>query len=238
MNQFTGVVKHLVIINVIVFFGASMLSSSMPAIMEILPLYFPKSAHFIPSQIVSHMFMHGSISHLLFNMLTLFFLGPYVEKYLGPRKFLFFYLFAGFGAMISHIAIDYFQYLSLVDSMDPAIVRAMMEQGRQVLLPSNVVNSSDVIQMYSILNTPVVGASGAIYGVLIAFAMFFPNTRLMLLIPPIPVKAKYLALALIAFDLFAGVSGQKTGIAHFAHLGGALFGFLLILYWRSKYGRR
>jgi membrane associated rhomboid family serine protease len=237
MNQFTGVVKHLVIINVIIYFGASLLETSYPAISEILPLYFPLSEHFIATQIVTHMFMHGGISHLLFNMLTLFFLGPYVERYLGPQKFLFFYLFAGFGAMITHLGIDYIQFLSIADQISASDIATVQEEGRAVLLSGR--NYVGVMgQLNAILNVPVVGASGAIYGVLIAFAMFFPDTKLMLLFPPIPIKAKYLALGLIAFDLFAGASGQKTGIAHFAHLGGALFGFLLIIFWRSKYGRR
>lgn len=237
MNQFTGVVKHLVIINVIVYFGASLLETSYPAIRDILPLYFPMSEHFIPTQIVTHMFMHGSISHLLFNMLTLFFLGPYVEKYLGERKFLLFYLVAGFGAMFMHLCIDYIQFLSIADQINASDFAMVKDEGKAVLMSGrNYIGVNG--QLNSILNIPVVGASGAIYGVLVAFAMFFPDTRLMLLFPPIPIKAKFLALGLIAFDLFAGVSGQKTGIAHFAHLGGALFGFLLIIYWRSKYGRR
>lgn len=237
MNQFSGVVKHLVIINVILYLGASLLETSFPAIQDILPLYFPMSEHFIATQVVTHMFMHGSISHLLFNMLTLFFLGPYVEKYLGEAKFLLFYLFAGFGAMITHLSIDYLQFLSIADQISASDFAMVQEEGRAVLM-SGRNYLGDLGQLNAILNIPVVGASGAIYGVLVAFAMFFPETRLMLLFPPIPIKAKYLALGLIAFDLFAGVSGQKTGIAHFAHLGGALFGFLLILYWRSKQGRR
>lgn len=236
MNKFTGVVRHLVIINVIIFFAAKGLEISYPMIQEILPLFFPKSDHFIPSQIVTHMFMHGGIPHLAFNMLTLFFLGPYVEQYLGAKKFLIFYLFAGFGAMFTHMTIDYIQYLSIADQIDANTYAMVKEQGRALFMSGqNWTGNTGTLN--GILNRPVVGASGAIYGVLVAFATFFPNTKLMLLFPPIPIKAKYLALGLIAFDLFAGVSGQSTGIAHFAHLGGAIFGFLLILFWRSKYGR-
>jgi membrane associated rhomboid family serine protease len=150
---------------------------------------------------------------------------------------LIFYLFAGFGAMITHMGIDYIQLLSISDQISASDFAMVQEEGKAVLMSGrNYVGTNG--QLNAILNIPVVGASGAIYGVLVAFAMFFPDTRLMLLFPPIPIKAKYLALGLIAFDLFAGVSGQKTGIAHFAHLGGALFGFLLITFWRSKYGKR
>jgi len=129
-------------------------------------------------------------------MLGLFFLGPMVERALGSKDFLKLYLLAAMGALLTHIGVDYYDYL-------------------QSGIPSN---------------RGVVGASGAIYGVVIAFATLFPNTKLMLLFPPIPIKAKYLAAAYIAFDLYNGVMRTNTGTAHFAHLGGALTGFLLVRY--------
>lgn len=195
MPRITDVVKHLLIINVIVFFGAQILLPNA----DVLALYYPTSDYFKPYQFVTHMFMHGSTGHLLFNMLTLFFLGPFVEAALGARRFLKLYFICGFGAMGLHMLFWYFQ----VPDLPPQFVELMR----------------------------VVGASGAIYGVLIAFAAMFPNVKLMLLIPPIPVKAKYLALALIAFDLFSGFGRMQTGVAHFAHLGGAICGFILIWYW-------
>jgi membrane associated rhomboid family serine protease len=207
MIRITDVVKHLLIINVIVFLGSMFILADS----RILSLYYPASEYFKPFQLISHMFMHADTSHLLFNMLTLFFLGPMIESFWGSKRFLFYYLFAGFGAMFVHLLIWYFQLSGL-----SAIEFQMAMQSP---------------------NFRVLGASGAIYGILIAFAMLFPDTRLMLLFPPIPIKAKYLALGLIAIDLFFGVSGRQTGIAHFAHLGGALFGFLLIMYWR-KFGTK
>lgn len=204
MIRITEVVKHLLIINVIIYFGTQFLLPDS----RMLSLYYPASEHFQPYQIVSHMFMHGDFSHLLFNMLTLFFLGPMVESVMGAKRFLTYYFVAGFGAMLIHILIWYIQFSGL---------------------PS---------QEYELLmqhpDVRVLGASGAIYGVLVAFAMLFPNTRLMLLFPPIPIKAKYLVIALIAFDLAFGLSGRQTGVAHFAHLGGALFGFLMLLYWKKR----
>lgn len=187
MGRLTDVVKHLIVINVIVFLGVYL--SPFPSVRDYFVLYPPGTPYFKPIQMFTHMFMHGGEMHLLFNMMALYFIGPTVETYLGPRKFLFFYFFSGIGAMILHLLIGG--------------------------------------------NAPVVGASGAIYGVLAGFAFLFPNTQLMLLFPPIPVKAKYLVAILIAIDLFSGFSGSRTGIAHFAHLGGALFGILLILYWRN-----
>ncbi|MDX1477836.1 MAG: rhomboid family intramembrane serine protease [Saprospiraceae bacterium] len=206
MPRVTEVVKHLLIINVIVFFGAQLALGGGQE--RILSLYYPQSDFFKPFQFVTHMFMHADLNHLLFNMLTLFFLGPFVEMGLGAKRFLTLYFVAGFGAMLLHLVVWHFE----LSALNPVQFQYLMEQG---------------------VDARVVGASGAIYGVLIAFAAMFPNVKLMLLIPPIPIKAKYLALGLIAFDLFSGISRMQTGVAHFAHLGGALFGFLMVLYWRK-----
>lgn len=187
MYRITDVVKHLIIINAIIFIG-----TNLPVLAALRPyfiLYPPQSDLFKPIQVVTHMFMHGSMGHLFFNMLALFFFGPNVESLWGPKKFLFFYLFCGFGAMIGHLLLGG--------------------------------------------NAPVVGASGAIAGVLVAFAMLFPNATVMLLIPPIPMKAKYLVLIVLIIDIYMGLTNSASTIAHFAHLGGALFGFLLILFWRK-----
>lgn len=193
-NNLTDVVKNLLIINVIVFFGATSMGFD-----RHLYLHFPMSDYFEPYQIVTHMFMHSGVGHLFFNMLSLFFLGPYVERFLGSKRFLILYLVSGFGAVLAHMGVDYYQYL----------------EGTLQLVP-------------------VVGASGAVYGVLLAFAYLFPDVKLMLMIPPIPVKAKYLALGLIAYDLYNGVLRSATGIAHFAHLGGALTGIILVIIWKQN----
>ncbi len=194
MSRLTEVVKHLLIINVLIYFGATMLMPQMNLSEidhRVLYLFYPGTEYFQPFQLITHMFMHGSTSHILFNMMSLFFLGPMVEQSLGSKKFLMFYLLCGFGAMLLHLGIDSF----------------------------------------SAVHVPVVGASGAIMGIFTAFAVLFPDTKLMLLFPPIPIKAKFLMIGLIAFDLFSGVSGISTGIAHFAHLGGVLAGFILMLSW-------
>ena len=140
--------------------------------------------------------MHGSLNHLMFNMLSLYFLGGMVETYLGTKRFVKFYMITGLMASMLNILV-YF-------------------------ISSNYLGGS--LGYYA----PVVGASGAVYGVLVAFAVLFPDTRLMLLFPPIPIKARYLAIGIILIDVFSGVSGYSTGIAHFAHLGGALVGFILL----------
>ncbi len=187
MNNLTEVVKQLIIINAILFFGTNL--PMLSQFREYFILFPPQTQYFKPIQLVTHMFMHADMGHLFFNMLTLYFFGPMIERLWGSKKFLVYYLACGFGAMILHLLIGG--------------------------------------------NAPVLGASGAISGVVLAFAVLFPNARIMLLIPPIPMKAKHMVLIFLGIDLFMGLSNYNTGIAHFAHLGGALFGFLLIMIWRK-----
>lgn len=196
MGQITEVVKHLLLINVVVFLGTYAL---MPESRLMFAMYYPSSELFQPYQLVTHMFMHADVGHLFFNMLSLFFLGPWVEQRIGSRKFLTFYFVAGFGAAGLHLLVRYY------------LINQLGYTGE--------------------MNIPVLGASGAVYGVLAGFGTLFPNARLMLLFPPIPMKAKYLAIGLIVIDLFTGISGTRTGVAHFAHVGGAVAGFIMIQYW-------
>lgn len=199
-QKITDVVKFLIIANVIIHLSTYYLPSQ--SLMPDLKLYFLlDSQNFKPYQLVSHMFAHAhGFHHIAFNMLSLFFLGSYVERYMGPQRFLGVYLLSGLGAIIAHMAIDYATYL----------------------------------QTGQTFFTPILGASGAVYGVLVAFAVLFPNQKLMLLFPPIPIKARYLALGLIAFDVFQGVRGADTGTAHFAHIGGAIAGALITWMWYKR----
>ncbi len=236
MNNITDVVKNLLILNVIVFAGVSLTAQlSGIDLSQYFMLYSPLSEKFKPIQLITHMFMHGGLSHLLFNMLGLFFLGPYVEKRMGSQRFLLFYLICGFGAMLAHIGVDYLQFYQVKDltsGMTMDQLRNFMSTGVFQNTGLNRNEAEIVFQkLNGVFNIPVVGASGAIYGVFLAFAMFFPNMRLMLLFPPIPIKAKFLVAGIVAIDLFSGISGQQTGIAHFAHLGGALAGFILVSLW-------
>jgi len=228
MNRVTEVVKHLLIINVIFFVVFHMI---FPQFIGYVKLYFPASEAFYPLQLVTHMFMHANPQHLLFNMLSLFFLGPTIERTLGSKDFLLFYLLCGVGAMVAHLGIDSISYFNLIGKMDPDSVATVVNEGRGLITSGRNYSDPQLGQLNRILSIPVVGASGAIMGVFIAFALMFPEQKLMLLFPPIPIKAKYLMLGLIGFDLFSGVGGLSTGIAHFAHLGGALTGFILIQMW-------
>lgn len=232
MNRLTDVVKHLLIINVIMFIATHMLP--LDGIKSLLTLYFPLSEKFQPFQIVTHMFMHGSPTHLLFNMMSLFFLGPMIEQNLGSKRFLVFYLICGFSAMLLHLGIDTIAYNSLIDQISPDKLAEVKATGKS-LWDSGRNWHDDMGEMNAILNKGVLGASGAIMGVFIAFALLYPDVKLMLIFPPIPVKAKYLMGILVLFDLFSGVSGISTGIAHFAHLGGALAGYILMTMWGKNH---
>lgn len=206
MLRLTDVVKQLLIINGILF-----LISRLPLYQYFpdLALYYPGSVSFRPYQFVTHMFMHGNLSHLFFNMFMLATFGPMLEALWGSKRFLFFYLFCGIGAILIHLLFWYIE-ISGLDAFQ--------------------------YSMYLQQSGSVVGASGALFGILVAYGMYFPNQQLMLLFPPIPMKAIYLVIFAIVLELVMVARGAQTQIAHFAHLGGALFGFLIIVYWR-KFGK-
>ncbi len=232
MNNITDVVKNLLILNVLIFAGVSLTANTTGIdVSGYFKLYSPLSPLFKPVQLVTHMFMHGGITHLLFNMLGLFFLGPYVEQKMGSKRFLLFYFVCGFGSMLAHLGAGYIEYMQVqevVGNLSTDQLERLITTGH---FGGTGLSLGQAEGIMGALGIPVVGASGAIYGVFLAFAMFFPNMKLMLLFPPIPIKAKFLVAGLIAIDLFSGISGQQTGIAHFAHLGGALAGFILVSIW-------
>jgi len=187
------------------------------------------SSEFQPIQLITHMFMHGGPMHIFFNMFVLITFGPPLETRWGAKKFLLFYLACGAGSALAHMGVQYYEYTQAVAQLTPEVVEEILNGSRSVMTNNTVAAQS----LMSVVGIPVVGASGAIYGVVAGFAMLFPNTQLMLLFPPIPIKAKFLVPILIVIDLLLGVSSVQTGVAHFAHLGGALVGFLLVLYWKN-----
>jgi membrane associated rhomboid family serine protease len=170
-------------------------------------LYHPKSPFFQPHQLITHLFMHGGLIHLAFNMLSLYMIGPHVERSIGTKRFLILYFLSGAGAILGHVGA--WEY--------------------------SLAHSTNIFEQMTILQQSMLGASGAVYGIVIGFSMIYPNARLMLIFPPIPIKAKYLAPAIISIDLFLGLRGMRTGVAHFAHIGGGLFGCLIMLYWLVRH---
>lgn len=198
MQGITDVVKHLLIINVLMFIGTLWMGDSR----LMLAAFYPTSQAFQPYQLVTYMFMHADMGHLFFNMFGLYMFGPPIEMVWGPRKFLLYYFITGFGALALHFLVKYIDLNYLGG------------------------NAASI-------NIPILGASGSIFGVLTAFGVLFPNQRILLLIPPIPIKAGLLVILYAALELFLGLGNFESGVAHFAHLGGALSGFLLILYWQG-----
>ena len=198
-----------------------------------LGLYFPKSEHFMPVQIVTHMFMHGGFWHLFFNMYALYIFGQVLENAWGPKRFFIYYMVCGLGAAFIHESVILFQYEKLMNVINPDQLQVVLDEGTAYFNQGKVFTNETMKSLQLLLNVPTVGASGAVFGILLAFGVLFPNTQLMLLIPPIPIKAKYFVLIYGAIELYLAVTQPGSNIAHAAHLGGMLFGYILLRYWRK-----
>jgi membrane associated rhomboid family serine protease len=237
----TDAVKHLLIINVVMFIGTLVVGNGQ-TFYHWFALYFPKNPLFQPWQILTHMFMHGDLMHILFNMFALWMFGTAVEQIFGWKKFVTFYLLSGFGAAIIQVAFLYFQYNSgLATLMDSGFSQIdivnVLSEGKYNTAWTSILGDN-FNGFVSAFNSTMVGASGAIMGVLVAFGMLFPESKLMLIFLPIPIKAKYFIPAIIALDLFSGITGQSifspSNTAYMAHVGGALTGFLLMYFWKKN----
>lgn len=228
------VVKNIIMINVLMVLAYWAVKSVFGVdLNDILGLYFPKSEQFKPLQIVTHMFMHAGFWHIFFNMYALFIFGPILEHVWGPKRFFIFYMVCGLGAALTYETVIYFQYQHLVQSLDPQNLHAILTEGTALFKQGKLFTDPDMEKLQLLLNVPIVGASGAIFGVLLAFGVLFPNTQLMLLFPPIPIKAKYLVFGYGALELYLAITSPGSNIAHAAHIGGMIFGYILIKYWRK-----
>ena len=238
MNNITGAIKHLIIINVILFVGPQFLKLDFS---NLLALHFPKNEHFGIWQYITHMFMHGSFGHILFNMYGLWAFGAPLEKMWGKNKFIFFYFSAGIGAGLVYTLVNYYQFNEIYN----LFINAGLQQSEIItILESAKTNDLRVIEFITqeqfnsiigLYNAKAVGASGAVYGVLVAFGMYFKEAKLALIFLPIPIAAKYFIPILIAIDVFFGMTDYSIGnIAHFAHIGGAIIGFIIAWYWKKN----
>ena len=224
------VIKNLIIINVLMFLAKLVFH---PILTEYLAMYPISSEGFQPYQIVSHMFMHGDGFHIFFNMYALFMFGRDSELAMGAKKFLLFYFLTGLGAVVLHQIAGYVELQYALSKLDENEISDLYQNGLTYINSGQNYINTNVAYANAVLNTPAVGASGAVYGVLVAFAMLYPNRVLLLLFPPIPINAKYFVLIMGAIELYLGFKNNGN-VAHFAHLGGAIFGFLLINYWRNR----
>jgi membrane associated rhomboid family serine protease len=251
MNKIPGAVKALIIANVI-FYGIAQIPAIHDQMYELFAMYFPENENFHFWQVVTGMFMHASIYesggflHILLNMYALWAFGSPLEFMWKKNRFLIFYFISGIGAGVIYLLVNYYQFNSAYQEV---IGMGLSVEEIQNLLATGNYNPSDsmrgnidgvllkdsLTKLYMLFNVPAVGASGAIYGVLVAFGMSFPNSKLALIFLPVPIPAKFFIPILIGIDLFSGVTGFSIfggGVAHFAHVGGALVGFLLVWYWK------
>ena len=224
------VVKNLLIINVLFFIGQSIL----PAIDINLSLFPIVSEQFRPWQLATHFFMHGNLMHLFFNMFALVIFGSQLERVWGPKRFLIYYFLTALGAAFLHLIVNYIRIKNFEVLFSPDELNIILSEGYD-LLNSGYNYNGDGGVLNAMYNVPMIGASGAVFGLLAAFGYLFPNTKLMLLFPPIPIKAKFFVIIYAAIELFSGIANMPgDNVAHFAHLGGALIGILLVLYWNKN----
>ncbi len=248
MRGISNTVKHLLIINVIMFIGTMAVGNNGDLFYSWFALYFPKNELFQPWQIFTHMFMHGgasitnfSIMHILFNMFALWMFGTPVERQLGSKKFLFIYLSAGLGAVLFQLGYYYFNYLPIYsDLIDSGLTSDQIVQMFTSNKAIDGIGSGQFAMLkeaFPIYNASMVGASGCIMGILAAFGMMNPEAKLMLIFLPIPIKAKYFIPAIIILDLISGLTGQSffspSNTAYMAHVGGALTGFVIMYFWKK-----
>ncbi len=213
------VTKNLIIINVLVFFGTLVAQRYGIDLANYLGLHFFLASDFNPAQLITYMFMHGGFSHIFFNMFAVFMFGPILEQTWGPKRFLFYYILCGIGAGLIQEGVQYIQYIT------------ELSQHTEVnLIGYGIIYMDQYLNMMT-----TVGASGAVYAILLAFGMLYPNNQLFIFPLPFPIKAKFFVIGYATIELWAGLANSAgDNVAHFAHLGGMLFGLILILYWRKK----
>lgn len=215
--------------------AATFLLSNRIELTSRLGLFFFSSMQFRPYQLVTHMFMHGGLGHLFFNMFAVFMFGRVLETVWGSKRFFVFYILTGLGAAVSHLGVNYLQAQKLIAQIAPEQVEYIIQNGYSLIQSGQNYSNELLGRLNIIYNVPTVGASGAVFGVLIAFAMLFPNTELMFIFIPVPIKAKYIIPGYALLELFFGVANFKgDNIAHFAHLGGAVVGFIIVKIWSAN----
>lgn len=238
------ITKNLLIINVLFFLATYILGSRGIDLYTYLAAFYPESVNFHPWQIITHMFMHGDIGHLIFNMFALWMFGSVVETSLGSKRFIILYFLAGLGSFALFNYVNYLQVSQLKETLigldvniNEFIQNLKFDGSGTFSVP--VTSNMEAVEKFAMYYiSPMVGASGAIYGILIAFGVLYPNAKLALIFFPVPVKAKYFMPIMIVAEFFMGLQNYSWDpIAHFAHLGGALIGFILVRYWKKNFYR-
>ena len=243
--EITPVVKQLLIINILIFIGTNFFGNT-AMYYDLLSLHFFQNPDFKWWQPLTHFFMHApnpKISHILFNMFALFSFGTALEKFWGAKRFLIFYMVCGLGAGLVHSLVNYYQFneamsVLISNGFQKSDILQIMSQGKEYVAWREILSTSDYNNLLSSYAGTAVGASGAIYGIMVGFAFMLPDAELSLIFLPIPIKAKFFVPIIVAFDLFSGVTGYSIfgggNIAHFAHVGGAIFGLIMTWLWRNN----
>lgn len=250
MRGISDTIKHLIIINALFWIGTLVVGSGGEIFNNLFSLHFPLNDDFKIWQVFTHMFMHASyvgdtifIFHILFNMLGLWMFGGPVEQTIGRNKFLILYFSAGLGAFILPLVMDYYNFYSLTaplveQGLDLDFLVSTLNEGKYNPEWVNVVGEADWMSINRIFYGTSLGASGCIMGILVAFGMLFPNSKLMLIFLPIPIKAKIFIPLLLGYEIISGFAGGSSmfgfNVGHFAHVGGALTGFILMYFWKKN----
>ena len=235
MNPLPTVTKNLLIINVLMYLAALVAERYGFDLGDYLGLHFILSDRFNAAQLFTYMFMHGGFLHVFFNMFAVWMFGRILEQVWGPKRFLTYYLVCGIGAGLIQEAVTGIHYYTLQAGLSPEAVEAVMDQGAQALRNYQNFVDPTMATLNLVLNSSTVGASGAVYGILLAFGMLFPNERMFIFPLPFPIKAKWFVIGYAVIELYAGLANNPAdNVAHFAHLGGMIFGFFLIMYWKKN----
>ena len=228
------VVKNLLIINGLFFLATITLDDMGFDMYHLFGLHQFQSDDFMPHQLVTHIFMHGNLTHLIFNMFALWMFGKVLENVWGGKRFLIYYMITGLGAAIIHLGVSQYEIMSLQAQISTTDLSRLLDDGKYILENNQNYTNPIMGKLNLLIHTPTVGASGAVFGVLLAFGMLFPNALLYIYLA-IPIKAKYFVILYGILELYAGISNNPAdNVAHFAHLGGMIFGFLLIKYWKKS----
>ena len=228
------VVKNVLIINGLFFLATITLDSMGFDMYRFFGLHQFQSPDFMPHQLITHLFMHGNFTHLFFNMFALWMFGKVLENVWGGKKFLIYYMITGLGAAAIHLGVSQYEIMNLQAQISSIDLNTILNEGGDILAGGQNYTNPIMGKLNLLIHTPTVGASGAVFGVLLAFGMLFPNALLYIYLA-IPIKAKYFVILYGLLELYAGISNNPAdNVAHFAHLGGMIFGFLLIKYWRKN----
>lgn len=231
------IVKNLLIVNGLFFLATMGVQRFGIDLADMLGLHVPQSDYFQPHQLVTYIFMHGGFNHILFNMFALWMFGSAIENIWGGKRFLIYYMVTGLGAGFIHLGVQEWQLFSAMAQLTSDQIEMVRSDGAATLEMGQNYTNALMAKYNLLLNIPTVGASGAVFGLLLAFGMMFPNSQIYLYFL-FPIKAKYFVILYGLFELYSGVANNPgDNVAHFAHLGGMIFGYILIKYWQKSQSR-